>query len=176
MEKYGDKKWYGPIGRCLLAEAALDGKPEPGASIGSFPTKNLHTLPDNPHHLKSSDYSPEMFLNRSRSISFITADSFQAMFSVCISGGENRLQNRIFCDSVMSFVAADKAAYPFRHKQLRPLFTTIHDNGLSDKISSSITTCLVNVVPETFITYIHFTQSTENFIGTYIVVVGYKLL
>ncbi len=146
------------------------------AFIGSFPAKNLHTLPDKPHHLKSSDCSPEMFLNRRHSISFIAADSFQAMFSVCISGGESRFQNRVFCDSVMSFVAADKAAYPFRHKQLHPLFTTIHNNGLSDKISSSITTRLVNIVPETFITYIHFTQSTENFIGTYIVVVGYKLL
>lgn len=118
MKKYGDKKWYGPIGRCFQSEAALDGKPEPGAFIGSFPAKNLHTLPDIPHHLKSSDYSPEMFLNRRHSILFITADSFQAMFSVCISGGESRFQNRVFCDSVMSFVAADKAAYPFRHKQL----------------------------------------------------------
>lgn len=54
--------------------------------------------------------------------------------------------------------------------------TAINSDCLLDKVSRSISSCLVDVVPEPFIAYIHITQSSEDFICTYIVIVGYKFL
>ena len=34
----------------------------------------------------------------------------------------------------------------------------------------------INIVLEALITYIHFTQSAKDFIGTYVIVIGYKFL
>ena len=54
--------------------------------------------------------------------------------------------------------------------------SAVHSDGPVCKCGSPLPACPVNILPEALILRIHLPQSPEDFIGAFIVVLGYKFL